>query len=274
MGNKQETVTVFRRHKIPVNWPMKFLNILMVLWKVGHVGSGLKLTKKVHLISQWYNDSNSERFQENLQAVCTNCQNSYVSKYFLFSNENIDLQSECHYGAKIEIIINDEHSRISMDKIFEFASQSQFIGEIFIFLNLDIFFDESLAGLIRDSWLDYSRSYFLSRYETVEKENSVTQCSEEYIGSHDSIVFRSPLPKLLINRCQYQLGSWGIENRIMWEFNYFGIQVRNPCKSIRSWHLHNSKIKNDWMPKVNNDQYSSVAFPQFKDEDLDDLKNS
>ena len=88
------------------------------------------------------------------------------------------------------------------------------------------------------------------------------QCGPNYIGSHDAIVFVPPVPVELVGRCDVEIGSWGIENRLMWEFERFGIRVRNPCVDIKSWHLHRSLLKASWTPLVNGDNRSSVAHPQ------------
>lgn len=57
------------------------------------------------------------------------------------------------------------------------------------------------------------------------------------------------------------MGSWGIENRILWEFEQVGIKGRNPCEDVKIWHSHASGYKSSWMPQVNTAGRSSVAFP-------------
>jgi len=93
-------------------------------------------------------------------------------------------------------------------------------------------------------------------------KHHLSQCGRHFIGSHDSIIFIPPLPKPLIPLCAIEIGSWGIENRLMWEFEKFGISIRNPCLDIKSWHIHKNRFKSKSMPIVNTENRSSVAHPQ------------
>jgi len=97
----------------------------------------------------------------------------------------------------------------------------------------------------------------------IRHRNLGDQCGPNFIGSHDSVVFVPPLPAEVIGKIgDVEIGSWGIENRLMWEFERVGIKVRNPCLDIRSWHLHQSLLKTGWTPLVNSENRSSVAHPQ------------
>ncbi|KAJ3067801.1 putative ATP-dependent RNA helicase ddx49, partial [Quaeritorhiza haematococci] len=155
--------------------------------------------------------------------------------------------------------------RLMASDAFAYAS-THLRNQIVILYNLDIYFDDSLKLLrSKNSDLSYVTSYFLSRYEEPDAEASSsigTQCNTKaFIGSHDAIVFIPPLPQPLIPKTQFELGSWGIENRLLWEFEQFGIRGRNPCFDIRSYHVHSTHFKASWMPEVNTEGRSSVAFP-------------
>lgn len=154
--------------------------------------------------------------------------------------------------------------RLLASDAFNYASINH-QSEICILSNADIYFDTSL-GLLHssESDLNYLTTYFLSRYELVENEEASligTQCGEKFIGSHDAIIFISPLPRKLIQRTRFELGTWGIENRILYEFESMGMKGRNPCKSIKSWHVHVNGSKSSWMPMVNGEGKTAVAFP-------------
>ncbi|KAI8801991.1 hypothetical protein BJ742DRAFT_912891 [Cladochytrium replicatum] len=87
----------------------------------------------------------------------------------------------------------------------------------------------------------------------------------QFMGSTDSIIFIPPLPRSLWSKSRVgtaiELGSWGIENRLLHEFERQGLTSRNPCLSIYSWHVHSNGYKTEWMPQVNTGGKSSVAFP-------------
>ncbi|KAJ3333332.1 hypothetical protein HDU76_009304 [Blyttiomyces sp. JEL0837] len=163
--------------------------------------------------------------------------------------------------------------------------------KIAILANQDIYFDKTLGLLLSSPDVDLSplTTYFLSRWEesTEAEEASLigTQCGPKFVGSHDAFVFIPPLPTPLIAKCQYELGSWGIEARMLWEFERFGITGRNPCEDVKIWHVHfggykegagnvrsdiqtssEKEAKNGsrnaaTMPVVNTDGKSSIAFP-------------
>ena len=53
-------------------------------------------------------------------------------------------------------------------------------------------------------------------------------------GSHDSFIWRAPLPSSLEESTQIDVGAWGYENRFIYELERVGWTVGNPCLSIRS----------------------------------------
>jgi hypothetical protein len=126
-------------------------------------------------------------------------------------------------GDKYDLRINHTttryEGRLLFSEAFSYANQN-LKGHIVILANLDIYFDDSLC-LLRSADADIGMftAYFLSRYEKPETENTSigTQCGPRFIGSHDSIVFIPPLPLPMIEKCNFEIGSWGIESRILWE---------------------------------------------------------
>ncbi|KAJ3412004.1 hypothetical protein HDV05_001385 [Chytridiales sp. JEL 0842] len=177
------------------------------------------------------------------------------------------------------------NSRLLASDAFLYASQN-LPNTITILANQDIYFDSTLQLLLTHrSEIDLSPStaYFLSRYEESETAESLsrigTQCGPKFVGSHDAVVFVPPLPKKLVERTRFELGSWGIEARLLWEFEQVGVEGRNPCEEVKCWHVHlggvkegeegeegkregeEGKKKGGGMPVVNGDGKSSIAFP-------------
>ncbi|KAJ3213750.1 hypothetical protein HK099_007197 [Clydaea vesicula] len=256
--------------------------------------------QKTILVSQWYWPKDSRRTSELIKALDLNLRNPFVDEIHLLQptvNSNKVLSkkekkkvNDDNYGVKnwnlnqmknnfVQLKSNFSinlfrkkvklstvlgEGRLQASDAFNYSS-TMLRGHIVVLHNLDIYFDKTLA-LIRPpkSDLNYMTSYFLSRYEEEDNEAKSmigTQCGKSFIGSHDAIVFIPPLPKRLVERCNFELGSWGIENRLLWEFERFGIKGRNPCEDIKIWHSHSSQYKSSWMPQINTDGRSSVAFP-------------
>ncbi|KAJ3062603.1 hypothetical protein HDU98_001521 [Podochytrium sp. JEL0797] len=187
---------------------------------------------------------------------------------------------------KLVVSTTTHEGRLLASDAFRYASSNlkqdaakPHLLKVGILANQDIYFDESLHLIATSPYSDLGQftSYFLSRYEEPHAEESSligTQCGEKFVGSHDAFVFVPPLPEKLIQKCEFELGSWGIEARILWEFEQFGITGRNPCHDIKIWHVHDGGVKeqtplsnsdNDMrrgpMPEVNVDGKSSIAFP-------------
>ncbi|KAI9363472.1 hypothetical protein DFJ73DRAFT_811322 [Zopfochytrium polystomum] len=121
---------------------------------------------------------------------------------------------------------------------------------VVVLANLDIYFDStlSLLGTSMDSDLSPFTSFFLSRWESPTLPAPVTdsrlpdQCGPAFIGSHDAFIFVPPLPDALVDRTtELEIGAWGVEARLLWEFEQVGIEGRNPCLDIKAWHVHGGR---------------------------------
>jgi hypothetical protein len=179
-------------------------------------------------------------------------------------------------------------------------------GPIFMISNSDIYFDETLhflqSPLVLHDLIRKKHVYYLSRFEeaivrvsqeAISEDIVIhgTQCGPSYQDSHDTFIF-SPIQcqpngmcelfaamPLLSDIAHWELGSWGIENRIIYELarkgihllaaiyqgvhllTCLGILTLNPCLSIRSWHHHASQVKHRKMPRVNMYNLSGIAYP-------------
>ena len=240
-----------------------------------------KSSKEIHLITQSYISTSTNRTWELLHSLYLNLQNPFLTKIHLlqepqFSFARIQSSLKTQYPDisdklfdKLFVHSHSGQKRLLASEAFEYASK-HLKANIVILSNADIVFDETIGLLLGEkSDLNYITSFFLSRYELPDHLNSSlgTQCSSKFQGSHDSFIFIPPLPQSVIANSNFALGSWGIENRLLYEFEQVGIRGRNPCKSIKSWHIHWSSVKEGWMPTVN-DGKSSVAFPDTLEGDL------
>ncbi|KAJ3250397.1 hypothetical protein HDU77_006708 [Chytriomyces hyalinus] len=272
---------------------------------------------EVHLIGQWYWPKSVNRTKELIRVLATNTNNTFIQRIHLVQPVRetpafINKPTKKHllryferilvYDAyfpmemflrKLEWATTSHSGNLLASDAFRYASQRLKHDvvpgsptKVAILANQDIYFDTSLQLLSTSPHSDLSQytSYFLSRYEEADAEADSligTQCStDKFVGSHDAFVFVPPLPGPLIERCAFELGSWGIEARLLWEFEQFGITGRNPCKDIKIWHVHRgglkergsdagSDVSRKAMPEVNVDGKSSIAFPdalktQFK----------
>jgi hypothetical protein len=187
----------------------------------------------------------------------------------IFDDIQIDQAFPIDLLKKKLIIYNYEGSeRLTISQAFTYANQ--FIQEGYaIFLNLDVFFDRSLSILQHRPLLDRKTILYLSRYEV---DPSITtlglQCSDKfYVGSHDVLIFQPPLSTELSEKFPYEIGTWHIEVKMIYEFQKANFLIRNTCKSIRAWHLHSSQIRHQLMPSKkyieDKNLYEVLKYPEY-----------
>ncbi|KAJ3203757.1 hypothetical protein HDU83_008125 [Entophlyctis luteolus] len=267
---------------------------------------------EIHLMGQWYWPRSQARAAELVRALAINTNNSAISKLHMIQPcaASATFDSKAFFAPLLEydsyfpmkeferklIVAKTGHTgRLRASDAFRYASynikqntRNPKLLKVAILANQDIFFDESLRLIETSPYSDLSHytAYFLSRYEEPDAEESSligTQCGPKFIGSHDAFVVVPPLPNPLVDKLDFELGSYGIEARILWEFEQFGIYGRNPCEDIKIWHVHRNGIKEHVatleslqpghygppmqiieppMPEVNTGGKSSIAFPE------------
>lgn len=224
----------------------------------------------IHLVVQYYVDSNFIRSQELNHALCINLCNPSIYKVHLLTSEKsqfvqkdiVDLcKGTCRVsGEKLTIcrssMISDqlkfnEAISYALDFIHNrpYNSRDLSKSDLFMISNADIYFDNTLR-LLLDSHQTYQdlilnkNVYFLSRYEPVQSKHPFgTQCGPLYQDSHDTFIFSLSTPQRsvveyfqgesheasqldafmwLAEHANYALGSWGIENRIIYGLHRLG----------------------------------------------------
>ncbi|KXS16101.1 hypothetical protein M427DRAFT_300799 [Gonapodya prolifera JEL478] len=238
-----------------------------------------------HLITQWYLPSNHTRTLELLHALSLNVLNPHIDHIHLIQPPSPSLMDDPPFRyftdimpsfpfeaflTKLVLVRASSADRLLASDAFRHAS-ARLRGDIVALANLDVYFDDSLR-LVKslDADLSFHIAYFLSRRGAPGPDGSLPDPDDNecrwtpgvaFRGSHDAIVFVPPLPPSVIATTNIELGSWGIENRILWEFERAGIVGRNPCVDVKLWHVHGSGFKSKEMPVVNTGGKSSVAFP-------------
>jgi hypothetical protein len=94
--------------------------------------------------------------------------------------------------------------------------------------------------------------FALSRYE-----NEMTlDCPliDEYRGSHDAFVFKSPLRHSFVESVAHKQNCFQSENIVIHELRAAGYDVVNPCKTLKIFHQHECDIR-QWYPSVDEGRY-------------------
>ena len=183
------------------------------------------------LITSYFLSKNHLRQQELDQCLKLNSENTLIDKIILLN--------DCHYDLNF---LDDNYKiyqhvdsalfcnkRLIFKDVFNFINEFCMEGDICIVSNSDIYIDFTIDGLLSKS-LD-NIFLALSRYD--EGELKVKG------DSQDTWIFKHPL-KINIEECDFTFGAPGCDNALAYIALNSGFNVVNPCKSIRTHHLHTS----------------------------------
>jgi hypothetical protein len=204
----------------------------------------------LNLMVQYFTVSNQDRQKEIDDCLKKNCENSFIKKIFLLTEEKFDAEILNH--PKIEQIVIGK--RLKFSDAFEFANK-KLPGEVFILSNADIYFDESLAkageydfenlflALSRHNHFKDGREQIIignPKYDTrvVQKDYNEEGGRIEW-ASQDAWIFKTPISQDVIDKAGFELGRLNCDGRILWLMKAFGYKVLNPCINIAIRHLHN-----------------------------------
>ena len=120
--------------------------------------------------------------------------------------------------------------------MFEKINQLTGPDDINIICNSDIFFDDTI--LIAAQRLKHREVFALSRWDYI---NSQQIKLFDRADSQDTWIWKGYMQNVIGN---FTLGKRGCDNRIAYEFKDAGYKVSNPSKTIKTYHVHNSNIRN------------------------------
>jgi len=190
-------------------------------------------TFPVNLFVNFYKDSNEDRYKELEKCLRSNIANPLIDKVYVFCNEqDRDLVLGFPDLHKVGLIIRED--RPTYGEMFDEINSRTREFEVNILSNTDIYFDESL---IHVHGIKNNQCYALSRWEFGIVEQVQTRGD-----SQDTWIFRGKIRELAYTH--FTLGKLGCDNRIAHELVLAGYEVTNPSRTIKTWHLHESGIRN------------------------------
>lgn len=191
---------------------------------------------KVNLFVNFYNDPDQCRQEEINECVLRNTANPLINRICLV----VDSPQTNFYNCgketgKIEKVIHP--GRPAFSYFFGLANSVVTDGDISIFSNIDIYFDEYDVSLIR-RYMQPSACFALSRWEK-SPGGRLTLFDRE--DSQDSWIFKGPINS--IANCDFSMGRPGCDNAISQRIEAAGYRVCNPSRDIKSIHVHNSGVR-------------------------------
>lgn len=210
---------------------------------------------KINLIYQFYLNNDTIRKNEIKECLYNNVKNKYIDNIYLlnekiYSNEELGIESE-----KIKQI--NINKRCSYKDIYEFVLNNNINGYI-LFINSDIFFDESI-NVIKYSNIHLEKTMIsLLRYEYTNKD--LKKCKLFYDGredSQDTWIFHSnfKVKKKYLKAFDFNFGVPGCDNKILYLMNILNYKIINDPLLIKTYHNHKSQYRNYSKP---------LHFPHYK----------
>jgi hypothetical protein len=189
---------------------------------------------KIVLVTQFYIPNDIERYQELKYCVKKNIKNPAIDQIILVIDEEIDDLLIPH-SEKIKI--ERMEKRPTYGDLFNIAIES-LKGEegLMIVSNSDIFYYEEDVLKMLNS-ISFNESMALSRWEFIPGSDPI---HHDTWDSQDTWVFKNTI---LPGEYDIKLGIPGCDNRIAFELQEAGYLVKNPSKSIKSYHYHVSKYR-------------------------------
>lgn len=124
--------------------------------------------------------------------------------------------------------------RAKFEELFAYSNR-ELGGHICIIANSDIFFDDTLSQLTE---YDFTNQLLaISRWNLAT--NGETLLAKGSEGTQDVWIFRAPIVWFPAN---WHFGVMACDGRIVHEARKAGLEVRNPCLSIKATHLHLSAV--------------------------------
>jgi hypothetical protein len=187
----------------------------------------------VNLFTQYYLDSNSERQHELFYCLTRNTLNNFKNIIVLVENDEVLKIVQREFPACKPINIG---KRATFNDYFFIMDKDEYADNINIMSNSDIFFGD--LALIKP-YLTNRTVLALSRYDFDAKGNIQPFLRAD---SQDTWVFYGN-PRIR-TELEYGMGIAGCDNRLAYDIQAHGYNVINPSHSIKTFHLHNSNVRN------------------------------
>lgn len=176
--------------------------------------------------------------------------NYYEDKHPLRKRE-IDMCLQRNLSNKlITTVICESASKPTYKFFFDQINKVVSNDDISIICNSDIFLDDTIA-LVEN--IKPKQLYALSRWDWLGNDAVVRFFDRA--DSQDTWIVRGKVEDVFGD---FTLGTRGCDNRIAYEFHKAGYAVSNPSRSIKTYHVHNSGIRNYTFADVVPEPYLTI----------------
>jgi hypothetical protein len=179
---------------------------------VGPQPAAISAIPKIRLFYNYYTDDNSARQRELELCLQKNIENN-----------------------AFDIVVLDSQDKPTFNFFFEKINQLAGPNDISIICNADIFFDKTISLV---SKIGVKEVFAISRWEWRKINNSSTQGD---INIQNTWVIRGKIENVDGN---FLIGAPGSAGKIAFELQKAGYRIVNPFRSIKTYHFHDSGVRN------------------------------
>ena len=191
---------------------------------------------KIHVFTQFYRPKDEQRWDEVRSCLEKNASNPQIDVLHVLYERKEDLK---FVTRSRRIAFSPLVERLTYSKWLNLSMQLD-AGDVSLLINSDIYLDETLT-VLRDSHSQLVRHKVflaLTRYNPVGKLlllNKNPHWTQDVWGL---TVPEQPFDKALLQETAFDLGQPGCDNKIAYVMHSYGFRVTNPCRKLRSIHLH------------------------------------
>jgi hypothetical protein len=146
------------------------------------------------------------------------------------------MQKVISKSEKVQLVLMDE--RPKYQDFFQFANSVAEPGDIIVISNTDIYPDAGVKQLLVNN-LKENECYALTRWDVLPTGDYRLF---DRVDSQDTWCFRAPIKP--IHGGDFTQGRGGCDNKIALQIKESGYVVKNPSRTIKFLHLHNTNIRN------------------------------
>lgn len=206
---------------------------------------------KVNLVVNYYQDKNEERQKELDFCICENLKNNLIDNVILIGeHKDIEQLIKGIPDGINKILPLLSNTRPTFNNYFSYLSE---VAEkidigletaINIIANLDIIIPAETIQKIKDGncFTNPKTCLALTRWDMVSRDTFIGSQFFDRPDSQDSWLFKGSIPQM--EGADVRLGIAGIDNVIAYVLEQNGYNVINPSKSLHTFHLHLTNIRN------------------------------
>jgi len=214
----------------------------------------------INLITSFFNKKSDndillKRNNEYNITLIKNLESQFIKKIHLFIEDEYSLSildsiinKNIDYNNKIIKIMHNKQPMYSDFFKYSFDNLKE---EIVMISNSDIYLDDCDNNILNKYILEKNNVFCLTRHENENYKPLI----DNYIGSHDAFIFKSPLNNDIYIRSTFTQNNWGSENLIISLIGNNGYTLLNPCIQIKIIHNHATEYRNEDRERINTTDY-------------------